>query len=375
MPKRTNTHIYKYATKTGKQFYGFKIYLGINPLTGKKVERTRGRFDSYAAADREYKAMAAAGIQPEYDDNMTMAELHELWFAVRKERLKPASQHLHDGVWRNHIDPTLGKYRIGKLTPQVLQDWVNGLPAKLVAFQVPINIVKSMLKYAKRKGIIADNTMDRVDIPTKTKRDRRDTSTNFYSRDELKEFLRAAKKTNLWTYMYVSLLATSGMRMSEALALRWDDIDIDAMTISVTKTVTTDRKGHQTLGPTKNLVTRTIPLNQQLLPLLREHQLASVPGPYLFGTPSKPDQPIDRSVAQRQFSHIYDHTDLRPITLHGLRHTFATIVFEDNPDVTPKDMQSLLGDQTMDVVMQIYVHVSDEGRRRSVDAVNGIKIL
>lgn len=377
MPKRTNTHIYKYATKTGKQFYGFKIYLGINPLTGKKVERTRGRFDSYAAADREYKAMAAAGIQTEYDDNMTVEDLYAKWFEVHKHSVKPITQYTIKSLWKNHIKPQIGNYRVNKATPQVMQDYANKLPEHLVNYKLTLSYVKAMFRYAVSKGFIDSSPMDHVDTPV-SKIPNKHTGPKFYEHDQLTEFLQAAKKAGIWPEMFFTLVAMSGMRRGEALALRWDDLDTAAMTISVTKTVTTDENGKQTLGPTKNSVRRVIPLNAKLLPLLRRYRLQSIPGKYIFRTVAK-DKPLTRQYIDWQLRNVYatlePDSKLPRITTHGLRHTFASLVFESNPEVTPKDMQNLLGDETMRVVMEIYVHATKEGRDRTRQAVNSLNIL
>ncbi len=132
------------------------------------------------------------------------------------------------------------------------------------------------------------------------------------------------------------------------------------------------------LGPQKNSVRRVIPLNAKLLPLLRRYRLQSVPGKYIFRTVAK-DKPLTRQYIDWQLRNVYATLDpdskLPRITTHGLRHTFASLVFESNPEVTPKDMQNLLGDETMRVVMEIYVHATKEGRDRTRQAVNSLNIL
>ena len=64
-------------------------------------------------------------------------------------------------------------------------------------------------------------------VPKKTTRKRRDIKNNFYTLEELKEFLAATKEHDFRSYTYYMLLATTGLRKSEALALHWSDIDFD----------------------------------------------------------------------------------------------------------------------------------------------------
>jgi len=60
---------------------------------------------------------------------------------------------------------------------------------------------------------------------------------------------------------------------------------------------------------------------------------------------------------------------LKRIITHGFRHTFATLLYESDPKITPKDVQKLLGHDTVQVTMDIYTHATVEGQKRITDSL------
>jgi integrase len=171
----------------------------------------------------------------------------------------------------------------------------------------------------------------------------------------------------------------TGARMSEALALRWSDIDADTRTILIERTVTSDKHGKPDIGPTKNGVRRRVPLNDQLLPILRKHKLATLSGEYVFRALDA-DFPVDRANPRKWLDAVYDaltvnHEQVKRVTVHGFRHTYASLMYELDPNITIKDVQHLLGDKTMKIASEVYTHVTKEGHLRTLTAVNKLDVL
>jgi integrase len=379
MPKRKNTDIKEYSNAKGDRLFRFRLYLGIDPATGKKVTVRRSKLESYAAADALYNKLAAAGIPRTYNTDMTLDALYAQWFAVRRTKLKPASQYALQRNYEENIKPVFGDHRVSTITVGELQEFAINVAKRLVNFRVPINYVNAMLEFAVRKDVIATNPMHRVDIPGSSERKKRDTSTNFLEADELRIFLSAAQDVDHFVYTYFAVLAMTGARMSEALALRWSDFDADTHTILIERTVTSDKHGKPDIGPTKNGVRRRVPLNGQLLPILRKHKLATLSGEYIFRAVDD-DFPVGRAKPRRWLDAIYKalddkHEDIKRVTVHGFRHTYASLMYELDPNITIKDVQHLLGDKTMKIASEVYTHVTKEGHLRTLEAVNRLNVL
>lgn len=379
MPKRKNTDIEEYTNAKGDRLFRFRLYLGIDPATGKKVTVRRSKLESYAAADALYNKLAAAGIPHTYDADMTLDALYEQWFAVRRTKLKPASQYALQRKYEAYIKPVFGDHRVSAITAGELQDFAINMSKRLVNFRVPINYVNAMLEFAVRKDVIAANPMLRVDVPGSSEREKRDTSTNFLESDELRTFLSAAQDVGQYVYTYFAVLAMTGARMSEALALRWSDIDTNSHSILIERTVTSDEHGKPDIGPTKNGVRRRVPLNDQLLPILRKHKLATLSGEYIFRAVYD-DFPVDRANPRKWLDAVYEaltanREQVKRVTVHGFRHTYASLMYELDPNITIKDVQHLLGDKTMKIASEVYTHVTKEGHLRTLAAVNRLNVL
>ncbi len=83
-------------------------------------------------------------------------------------------------------------------------------------------------------------------------------------------------------------------------------------------------------------------------------------------TLSKPQQWLDEIYARND--------DLRHITIHGFRHTFASMVFSSNSEIKPTDMRDLLGHETVEMSLNIYTHVTDQSKQRIQETINKLDL-
>ena len=150
------------------------------------------------------------------------------------------------------------------------------------------------------------------------------------SRDEVVRVLNAARSP-FWRAFFTTAYAT-GLRRCEVSALQARDIDSSAGLIRV-------RQG-------KGGKPRTVMLDPTLLGVLRKHwRHHRLPGPWLFPARAGSgwaDHPVDKHRASDAFRAARVSAGIdRPVTLHGLRHSFATHSLEDGVDL--RTIQCLLG--------------------------------
>lgn len=159
------------------------------------------------------------------------------------------------------------------------------------------------------------------------------------STEEVARLLRAVP--NLKHRALLITIYATGLRISEALALKVTDIDSERMVITV-------RQG-------KGLKDRTVMLSPQLLEVLRRYARQFLPRDWLFPG-SRPDQPIHATVVQRACAQARLVAGLsKPATVHTLRHSFATHLLETGTDL--RIIQTLLGHRSLKTTA-IYTHVS-----------------
>lgn len=392
MPKRKNTSIKEYQLKSGKKRYEFVISLGQNS-NGKRVQAHRRGFKSYAEAEAEFNKLSQT-IPDNYikQKQIKVSELRDLWFENYKNQVKGSTANKNKQIFDNHVIPEFGNQYIDKVTVAELQKWADKKAKQIVKYRDAINEFNVLFEYGMRLNYVQDNPIKKIIIPKKTSRKRRDTEHNVYTRDELNQFLKVAKEYGLVQYTYFKLLSSTGLRKSEALALTWQDIDLNNNTLSVNKTLAYGLGGKTIIqSPKSPKSKRILPISDSLKDILIDYkQKQKILSSKLFHTikgtylrMSKPDQWLRSIYAedhQKNVMYAKKHKlsknyvlthDLRHITVHGFRHTFATLLVEET-NVKPKTVQMLLGHENIQMTLDIYTHIN---KKNTDDAIKALKQL
>jgi integrase len=182
--------------------------------------------------------------------------------------------------------------------------------------------------------------------------------------------------------------ATSGARRGEVLGLRWSDVDLAKATAAICRQVVNDTHGNVVIKDlTKNYSNHTIHLDPATVELLRQWQaLQRAEKPLLAsayqdhglvfcledGRPYHPER-FSRAFLRKQ--HQYNATvgpdnQLPRLTLHGLRHTWATLALSNN--VPLKVVSERLNHSTTHITAEVYSHVTPPVARDAADLVGGI---
>jgi len=174
-------------------------------------------------------------------------------------------------------------------------------------------------------------------------------------RDEVERFLQAVTDLEFRT-AFVTIYAT-GLRVSEAAALKIKDIDSDRMVIHI-------RQG-------KGRKDRYVMLSEQLLDILRAYWKCTRPKLFLFPGPN-PHRPITVRSLQRACRLAADTAGLdKSITVHTLRHSFATHLLEHGVDI--RVIQDLLGHRHIDATAR-YARVATNTIRKIKSPLEALKI-
>ena len=209
------------------------------------------------------------------------------------------------------------------------------------------------------------------------------------SSDQQKLFIEAIKGHNLEVLFLVAL--STGLRLGEILGLKWSDIDFDTCTLTVNRTLQRvtqiDRNGNreskviEQLPKTKNSI-RTIPIPKNILIKLKDYKVEQSKNRLKLGDLysnndyvfcDKLGYPIDDKRPARNLKSILTKLDIEPIKFHGLRHTYATRLFESN--VPPKTVQVLMGHYDISITMDVYTKVMPEKKLEAVEKLNDIFAL
>lgn len=207
-------------------------------------------------------------------------------------------------------------------------------------------LVSAALRSAVRRREICFNPMDSVDHVKHCPK-----VTSWLSVDQAKQLLSTSAEAGDPYYVAWLLMLCCGLRRGEMLALRWSDIDEARMELHIQRqAVVVDRVTHITRPKSLSSV-RDIPLDADLLTILRLIRRSQEDIILPDCTRSKLADALDRALMRAR---------LPRVTLHGLRHTMASVAAEDGVQV--KILQSLMGHAHYQTTADIYAHVNQRPR-------------
>lgn len=156
----------------------------------------------------------------------------------------------------------------------------------------------------------------------------------------------------------------TGLRLGELCALKWTDLDLKNMSMTVNRTVQRIAvQGHMTrtilleAAPKSDSSRRIIPLTAEIIELLTrltENQ------PYVFGG----SKPLEPRTMQYRYKKLLKKVDVDDRNFHILRHTFATNCIENGMDV--KALSEILGHSDVKITLNRYVHPTLESKRKQL---------
>src|SRR5918994_4706167 len=264
----------------------------------------------------------------------------------------------YKSVVNRHLIPALGRLKLKSITPAHARSLYRekldcGLSPRTVQY-IHVTLHKA-LKQAVMDGLIPRNIADAVKAPQVHKKE-----VNPLIPAEVAALLSAASGDRLEA-LYVTAVHT-GLRRGELLGLKWSDIDLDARTLSVQRSL--DKDG--TFNPPKRSKSRrTVKLTPQAAEALRAHRVRQNEERLQLGSlweerdlvfPNRRGKPMNAdNLYHRDFKPLLERAGLSGFTFHSLRHTCATLLLIKN--VNPKIVSEMLGHATIAQTMDTYSHV------------------
>ena len=380
LSKRNSTIIDSYKLKNGDKRYMFKIYVGINPLTGKEQRTTRRGFKTKKQAQ-----LALARIRLEIDNGTfqtqkaeTYQDLYDLWIKQYEKTVEESTFVKTTGIFRNHILPSMHAYRIDKINIDVCQRCVDEWSEKLKKFRMVKSYAAKVLDFAIRRGYMQVNPFALVDMPNVVKKHSdliEEKVENFYTREQLIEFLTLLEnENNFKAFALFRLLAFSGMRKGEALALTWNDFNFVSNEVHINKALSRGKENKLYVKTTKTGVARTIMMDEKTMKIMKDWKRQQKsdyhilgfntlqPGQLVFSNDK--NKYLQPTITRKWIQYVQNKFSLSTITTHGLRHTHCSLLFEAGANL--KEVQDRLGHTDVQTTMNIYTHVTQKAKEAAI---------
>lgn len=304
----------------------------------------------------------------------TFREIAEAWERQHREQITSRTWNNYEPHYRA-ILARHGDKPIEEVTAQVVSNHLATAKARGYSATV-VNSIRSVYRMIFDYAIVNDyahfNPVTSVRLPKGLKRGKRTAPTDA----QIKLILTS---TDAPFGLFPFFLLCTGMRKSEALALTWDDIDLESGEISVTKSLDYTVGASPTIKPPKtDAGVRTVPIVDPL----REKLLTAMEtssSPYVF-----PAQSSTRGgkggglmtlrgyegawLRWCQTVGLVDEDGKPTITAHNLRHGTATLMFELGVDELTA--QKILGHSRVEITREIYTDLRNSQKMHSVDKFN-----
>ncbi len=358
------------AKGRGKPWWVFIAYNGQR--TSKKVG-DKAAAEEVASTIRAELKLGNFSFEEEKPVS-TFKEYAESWLDTRVSvKCKRQTKEGYEDALNLHIIPVFGDKSITEIKKGAIK---NFLFDKLNQ-GYSISTVKQM------KNVIAgvfNKAVDDEIIPANPAHILRDVfngkkgkeSIDPLDRDELNLLLNAVQENYSEHHALFLLLARAGLRIGEALALQWGDIDFNGRFIDVKRTLVKGR-----IETPKSGKQRRVDMSRQLTEVLRAHLIESKKKGFVLGLGGIPEyvftneagNPIDvDNWRRRVFNKALEKASLRKIRIHDLRHSYATLRISKGDNI--QDVSNQLGHHSVKLTLDVYSHWMPGKKKAEVDALD-----
>lgn len=371
--------IFSYQNTKGT-FFKVRGYLGVDPLTGKQVNINKGGFNTKKEANNYLRKAILDLENSKYlvvkkEKKNTYQEAYEEWIEIYRNNVKESTLHKTMVVFRDHILPKFGKYKIDLISINSLQKQAYEWHSKYKNYKKMINYTFAVFNYAFRMGYISSNPKDKFIMPKKVQ-EQQDDDLKYYTREELITLFKYLEKdaTNEW-FTFFRLLAYTGIRKGECLALTWNDIDFKNNTLTVNKTISVGLNNKQIIQDPKSFNSfRTISIDTNTMTILKKWKTEQASMLLKFGHNSMNKNQLLFSTASRNkmytlskprtiLKKVCDKNNFKFIHIHGFRHTHASLLFESG--VTMESVKERLGHSDIQTTVNIYTHITQKNKDKT----------
>lgn len=293
----------------------------------------------------------------------TLNDISKMWLAEVESCRKYSTYRKYKDIYEYYIEKPLGGQTIEELAPEKV--------AKILPFELSGSTHNSI--YCVLNQIIYYGACHYGSPLVKIQR------VSTYKKANHVQILTHPEQKKLLKYLYqnmdsyklgIVICLSTGLRLGEICALRWEDIDIYNKCLHVQRTIQrvreegTEKKTRLLEGSPKTQSSkRQIPVSDHLLAVMLPYRCT-------HGYVVNGSEPMDPRTYQNKYQSYLRDADLPKTHFHVLRHTFATNCIENGADV--KSVSEILGHSTVNITLNKYVHPTMDTKRNHLNSLSAI---
>ncbi len=320
------------------------------------------------------------------DYTVMFIDVYNEWLEFKRSKVKETTFYAYKTRTRKHIIPFFEKYKLHYIKINDILKWRDSILKINITLQQRNRIItdlKDVLEYARDNYDFDNKVVSKVQtVKVSTIEKANDSEWNYITYEEYQKLIEATDNI-LYKRMFEFLYYT-GLRITEFIALTWNDIDLDKKTVRINKILTTkvDYAKYDILPPKTTNSIRTVDLPDNIVTMLKEHKSEEEKikcfnnSMYVFGN----IEYIKQSTFRRYLNHYVKLAKIEPknpnykdgdsiLTPHGFRHSQASLLINLGLDF--KDVAERLGD-TPKMIETTYYHMFPQKKSRTVNALNSM---
>lgn len=360
--------------KANNGTYYFRANLGYNPVTGKQIQKYRSGFKTKKEAREEYSKLFLTSAEEleEKKNTVTFKQfIEEVYLPWYKTQVKESTYINRCSTIQKHF-----KYFFKMATDEIEPINVQNWQLKMAKEFSPnyIRIVQGMLSIAFDRAIVlglAKKNPSRMIGNIKSKK----TKVDFWTLEEFQKVISLLYKGDYYEhYLFISfwLLFMTGMRIGEAAALQWSDIDFETGMLSITKTLYyKTMSDYKFVEPKTQASIRTLYIDSDTINELKtwkEVQQKVLPKCTLVlsynGTPTS------KTTLPRALEKLARLAGVHRIKIHALRHSHASLLISMGEN--PLLIKERLGHEKIQTTLGTYGHLYPNTNLEVANKLTGI---
>jgi integrase len=299
---------------------------------------------------RQYKAFEAS-VNFDVNDEWTISDLLN-WYMMKFEGKQTTLNGYKSASIS--INKIIGKRRASELKLHDIDLFIakqkSSYSPKTIKNQ--ISLLNSAYKDAIRRGILTSNPCEYATIPRQVK-----PQIATLSEPDLAVFIKALDDTDMDFRVMCELALFCGLRRSEILGLKYYDIT-DQITIDKVRHRINGKDIIETPKTISSIRTLSVPkfIQEHIKELKTDQSSRPFQSDFLIQNPF--GEPVSQSWVRSHLDSLIKNHELPPITMHGLRHTYASMLI--NRGIPIAEVSAQLGHSSIDITLRTYTHLFSE---------------